>query len=1180
VCCVVEEESRWVLPRALALVGGHGRASDREFDERQADWRLQWLNEGLEFMDWLVSFLLQQTGAQDQPQTCAHHPTTPHHAHAPAQACRAQAALAARRLTWMLDATVKALRAHETRRASTITERSLVFHAEGASTLLPRLNGAAAVGAGHRMAGLDRALLGLLHQTSHLAAKLVFLGAAHPESRESDESPEARGHQGLGLGSEPERQSHGWRAGVDSEEVVGAESVKRAEKEAGEDWLKSLYVSLDECSKLAHPLVACLAIRSLLHFDRLLGQDKLEARSRMSSSLDVEHLAARVWLALDVPEAEELAAEVLVLLHAFDAPACRSVVSRALLPPPHQRGHGAHEEVEERERGIGRFERLWNGACRLDASLPLSAAALGSGCKGGKGGARWVAGGVAVHALLVHGLLVCLDGLSTSPARLGCGPQHAGHHEDVVRRRAQRFLVGALRQDVRQVLDPLLLIALSVAESTLSLIDVERVTDAMKRISLLVSTSQHAMHASTPFLVRLSDAILEADNKWVRVMTQELSSVRVGTHTSAKYGGRAALDAMARARAGVGGVLVSPPSSGGTKEGEGVGGEGVGASARKQTVNQLWLSQHVQAGRTVEHLPGESDYMEGLVRIAARSIHVCCHVLSSREAAPLISAAASVIKAVLGSESRQQLRAAQHAGGPTGSGRAMHLVSMIALPILERLEAALVAQDATCQATLLDLVQHMLSAAHPVLIQAPDMPLPVSIQQPSPAEGAVGAAGVPGVHGGGVVGTVGGCETLGALGVSRQLFLRILLAGIEDEDAGDGSVSLAWIHLVISCVDYNWRWGFRQERLDLFLIPVLTSLCKRLVRAGPCSEAARVTPGTGPSNLHTPVALEGVRTAGSVYGDDQGTHHVLALLQAVEAIFRQSIQAAGGGGALGGNYAGSSAVRSGLVRPDMHLPPRGASWSGSLGWIMYGGGKSSDEGAASLDDGCMETLLKLLAPPGWIPEAAGTSSVLAALLSVWGPTCPAPWAAGAGDKGRPAAGVGWRCWGEEEDKRRRWENQGRLRRGLLDLLRWLVSVYPLQTTAAFVQVWDAHTSPAVFRPDALPPRPHPAVSHADLFAASATDTRAVGAGDQSGRTRARGSVGVPARGLPLLCVWLIEVLVLLALELPSHDVNESVLCHASDLVVQVCVRVHACVRVCVCSCVPACILPGCQLTKE
>ena len=678
------------------------------------------------------------------------------------------------------------------------------------------------------------------------------------------------------------------------------------------------------------------------------------------------------------------------------------------------------------------------------------------------------------------------------------------------------------------------------------------------------------MHDSTPFLVRLSDAILEADNKWVRVMTQELSSVRVGTHTSAKYGGRAARDAMARARAGVGGVPVSPPSSGGTKEGEGVGGEGVGASARKQTVNQLWLSQHVQAGRTVEHLPAESDYLEGLVRIAARSIHVCCHVLSAREAAPLISAAAGVIKAVLGGESRQLLRGALHAGGSTGSGRAMHLVSVIALPILERLEVALVAQDATCQATLLDLVQHMLSAAHPVLIQAPEMPLPVSIQQPSPVEGAVGAAGVPGVNGVAVVGTVGGFETLGALCVSRQLFLRILLAGIEDEDAGDGSVSLAWMHLVISCVDYNWRWGFRQERLDLFLIPVLTSLCKRLVRAGPCREAARVTAGTDASSLHTPAAVQGVTTADSFYGDHQGTHHVLALLQAVEAIFKQSIQAAGGAGALGGNYPGNypggiggSAVRSGLVRPDMHLPPRGGAWSGSLGWIMYGGGKSSDEGAASLDDGCMETLLKLLAPPGWIPEAAGTSSVLAALLSVWGPTCPAPWAAGADDKGRPAAGVGWRCLGKEEDKRRRWENQGRLRRGLLDLLRWLVSVYPLQTTAAFVQVWDAHTSPAVFRPDALPPRPHPASSHADF---SAPDTRAVGAGDQAGRTRARGSVGVPpARGLPLLCVWLIEVLVVLAHELPSHDMNESVLCHASDLVVQVCVRVRACVRVCACA---------------
>ena len=508
---------------------------------------------------------------------------------------------------------------------------------------------------------------------------------------------------------------------------------------------------------------------------------------------------------------------------------------------------------------------------------------------------------------------------------------------------------------------------------------------------------------------------------------------------------------------------------------------------------------------------------------------------------------AGVIKAVLGSE--KQLSAAEPCGGPTGSGRALQLVSVIALPILERLQAALVAQDATCQATLLDLVQDMLSAAHPILIQPPDMPLPVSTQ-PSTVDGAVGVAGGAGagMHGSGAAGMAGGGDTVG---VARQLFLRILVAGIEDEDAGDASVSLAWIHLVISCVGYNWRWGFRQERLDLFLIPVLTSLCKRLVRAGPCSGAARVAGAPVAGTLHTLAAQPSTApTPDSVYGDDAATYQVLGLLQAVEAIFKQSIEAAGGGGALG--------APSGLVRADMHLPSRGSGWSGSLGWIMYGSGKSSDEGGASQDDGSMETLLKLLAPPGWIPEAAGTSSVLAALLSVWGPACPG-WSAGAADTARAAAGGGWRRWGEEEDNGRRWENQGRLRRGLLDLLRWLVSLYPLQTTAAFVQVWDAHTNPAVLRPDPLPPRPHPAPSHAEVSTTSARDTRA-GVADEAGRMRGRGSLAAPARALPVLCVWLIEVLVVLAHELVIDDMNESVLCHACDLVVQVCVCV--CVRAC------------------
>ena len=41
----------------------------------------------------------------------------------------------------------------------------------------------------------------------------------------------------------------------------------------------------------------------------------------------------------------------------------------------------------------------------------------------------------------------------------------------------------------------------------------------------------------------------------------------------------------------------------------------------------------------MEQLAEDSDYVEGLMRIATRCIHVCCHLLSPREAAPLTSAA-------------------------------------------------------------------------------------------------------------------------------------------------------------------------------------------------------------------------------------------------------------------------------------------------------------------------------------------------------------------------------------------------------------------------------------------------------------------------------------------------------------------------------------------------------------
>ena len=39
-----------------------------------------------------------------------------------------------------------------------------------------------------------------------------------------------------------------------------------------------------------------------------------------------------------------------------------------------------------------------------------------------------------------------------------------------------------------------------------------------------------------------------------------------------------------------------------------------------------------------------------------------------------------------------------------------------------------------------------------------------------------------------------------------------------------------------------------------------------------------------------------------------------------------------------------------------------------------------------------------------------------------------------------------------------WEVVLKIRRSLLALLKWLLARYPLQTTAAFLQVWEAESS--------------------------------------------------------------------------------------------------------------------------
>ena len=101
-------------------------------------------------------------------------------------------------------------------------------------------------------------------------------------------------------------------------------------------------------------------------------------------------------------------------------------------------------------------------------------------------------------------------------------------------------------------------------------------------------------------------------------------------------------------------------------------------SARKETVNELWLRQQ-GSGKTVEEMAPKCDYMSALLRVAARFITVTSQVVSQSDGAPLLAAAAGLIVAVLTSER----------GLPSswaGESRMCAFVSIVALPVLERLQ--------------------------------------------------------------------------------------------------------------------------------------------------------------------------------------------------------------------------------------------------------------------------------------------------------------------------------------------------------------------------------------------------------------------------------------------------------------------------------------------------------------
>jgi hypothetical protein len=113
------------------------------------------------------------------------------------------------------------------------------------------------------------------------------------------------------------------------------------------------------------------------------------------------------------------------------------------------------------------------------------------------------------------------------------------------------------------------------------------------------------------------------------------------------------------------------------------------------------------------------------------------------------------------------------------------------------------------------------------------------------------------------------------------------------------------------------------------------------------------------------------------------------------------------------------------------------------GWTLFR--RVAEEATAKREphaDAARDTLIKLLAPPGWIPESAGTTSILAALLTACGD-----------DSGAPSAA-------EAAAEARAWHNRERVGAAVSDLVGGLFSSHPLQALGALLQVWDTASAAA------------------------------------------------------------------------------------------------------------------------
>jgi hypothetical protein len=88
--------------------------------------------------------------------------------------------------------------------------------------------------------------------------------------------------------------------------------------------------------------------------------------------------------------------------------------------------------------------------------------------------------------------------------------------------------------------------------------DVERVTDAMERIALVVRTASHAIHGSSPLLARLSDAVLVCAHAHTHAHTRARARARAraNTHTHTHTHTHTQTRARARARTQISGVPI------------------------------------------------------------------------------------------------------------------------------------------------------------------------------------------------------------------------------------------------------------------------------------------------------------------------------------------------------------------------------------------------------------------------------------------------------------------------------------------------------------------------------------------------------------------------------------------------------------------------------------------------